>query len=65
LISTNHFFPAVERLPESFDDQLASLGIKLFDQAVTGAVTITPGAERLVIEPTYRGEPLVQLRKFP
>lgn len=59
LISTNCSFPAPERIPDSLQAQLASLDIALFDQALTGAVTLYPAPDRLTIRPFCGEEPLV------
>lgn len=63
VISTNCRFPSSERIGEQARDQIASLGIALFDQEQTGAVTLTPGSDRLVIRPYLGAEPLILYRK--
>lgn len=49
LVFTNHRFPEEERAPEVWRDRIAAQGIALFDQALTGGVTLRLDAGGLTV----------------
>lgn len=64
VISTNYSFPPSERIPDSLRAELAARDIRLFDLAGTGAVTLRPGPDELILEPYLGGKPEVIVRGF-
>lgn len=62
IISTNTDFPLNERIPDKWRNFLQKVDIALFDQQLTGAMTITLEKEKLTLTPTISGAHPLTLR---